>query len=633
MSPKIVSGITEQYYHTFPSELDIISTSPTRDAIFQYLSQISYTDFPEFVLDILIKVEGHQPIDITEGTGDEKRDIYTTNRDGKKCLIQCKHTEKIEGKYNGDEVDLMVSACLRKNCRAAIFVTNGDLTPQAKNYINDQEYLRGWPENGDTLEIEYWNGYHIWEKVKNNQDILNKWFSGMGQSHGLRSFKFDVSFLRMPFLTRLVSVDMEQILQHLLDQGIIAKTDKEIEFTSMLDGMIQIKIQKWYQFAGNLDLNLNTSDTDVQFWHTPLFALQIEVNMPDTQEKYSPQLIKERILNHLFDSVSSLSLLDQWWHLLVSQAKAFVYLHDIGEPRQMELDGSRSFINIDGKIITEHSYCTLTGPEMKLKPGQDDEEAIWIYGSGEVECVQFFEQSLHPMETYRYQQVQLDRVEEMKTYHFRAAEQIENSQAMRIRKVLPGNWIGMTYNENTFIWCFPPTTPEDKVQYIETKLQVMGIQVLQVREETVSRILEDISKDIPPVQAITITELNLASTPINLLRRGFWLHKDIASKSELDIDKALELVKYKFLYEHEQGFDNLMGVEHLETHSSEIPNMLMDFYSLRCDRMLDISIVADPIVVSWRFSPRSLESSHDLIIGAMTEFEKLCSELKQIVQP
>ena len=63
-----------------------------REGIFKYLSQIGYDKFPEFVLDILIKIEGHSPIDVTDGQGDEKQDIITLNPSGERCLTQCKHT-------------------------------------------------------------------------------------------------------------------------------------------------------------------------------------------------------------------------------------------------------------------------------------------------------------------------------------------------------------------------------------------------------------------------------------------------------------------------------------------------------------------------------------------------------------
>nr|WP_288836375.1 hypothetical protein [uncultured Flavobacterium sp.] len=86
MSHSIISGITQHFYHTVPSDLDLITTTPTREGVFKYLSQIGYDKFPEFILDVLIKVEGHTAIDVTDGQGDEKQDILTINTQGERCV-------------------------------------------------------------------------------------------------------------------------------------------------------------------------------------------------------------------------------------------------------------------------------------------------------------------------------------------------------------------------------------------------------------------------------------------------------------------------------------------------------------------------------------------------------------------
>ena len=51
MKYNIVAGVSQQFYHSIPSDLDLIQTSPTRDGVFQMLSQIPYDKFPEFILD------------------------------------------------------------------------------------------------------------------------------------------------------------------------------------------------------------------------------------------------------------------------------------------------------------------------------------------------------------------------------------------------------------------------------------------------------------------------------------------------------------------------------------------------------------------------------------------------------
>ncbi len=62
--------MSQVYYHTIPSDLEMISISPAQEAIFQHLSQISPNKFVEFITDILVLVEGHTLEDIADGLGD-----------------------------------------------------------------------------------------------------------------------------------------------------------------------------------------------------------------------------------------------------------------------------------------------------------------------------------------------------------------------------------------------------------------------------------------------------------------------------------------------------------------------------------------------------------------------------------
>lgn len=114
-------------------------------------------------------------------------------------MTQCKHTVNYAAKSSCDELDLMFGAAFRKDCKVALYVTNGDLTPQAKRYINDREYLRGSSANPATVPtMEYWTGRQIWGRIANNSQILNKWFSGAAQVHGLRSVSVHLISTEMP---------------------------------------------------------------------------------------------------------------------------------------------------------------------------------------------------------------------------------------------------------------------------------------------------------------------------------------------------------------------------------------------------------------------------------------------------
>jgi len=347
MSYNLISGMSQQYFHTIPSDTDLITTTPTREGIFKYLSQIGFDKFPEFILDILTKIEGHKALDVTDGQGDEKQDIITINPQGERCLTQCKHTVDYKSHYNGDDLDLMVAACMRKNCKESIFATNSDLTPQGKKYVTDEEYNRGFINPKDCPSINYWNGYKIWEKIKTNQDIINKWFSGLGQVHGLRSFKFDLTIYELPFnKSKLNESDaFDNFLNILSKLDWIEEISNGLHYKATISDEIQVNIKRWFQFTDGLDLNFVLPEDDLSFFNKPLFALTIEVVLNDSKEKFTPRLIQKTIIQKFSDDV--LNNLDNknWWHLTASQIKSFIYLHDISEPREIDLTSAKTVPN------------------------------------------------------------------------------------------------------------------------------------------------------------------------------------------------------------------------------------------------------------------------------------------------
>jgi hypothetical protein len=630
MSTSIVSGLTQQYYHVLPSDLDLIKTSPTREAIFKYLSQISYEEFPEFILDILIMVEGHKSVDITDGPGDEKQDILTFDLLGRRCLTQCKHKENPDGKYSGDELDRIVAACLRKNCIVATFVTNGELSPQAKSYITDKEFSRGWPDSANPLVVDYWNGYKIWEKIKNNKDILHKWFSGMGQSHGLRMFRFEVSAIRMPFETIQNVLKADELIKLLGTKQLIKCGLKENEYEGMMETGISFKLKPWFQIGRHLRLKTNIPEKKVDFWQQPMDALSIEVHIPGSLDKYSPSGIKQELLNFLFTGMDSSNTSNQWIYLLASQTRSFLYLHDISEPRELELDGARPFIIRNNSVISEYTYCDLDSQYFKVKPNSEGEKAIFIHTPSSCECVQFFEQSLSPAETYSYQRLQLDQISTLAQFEFRKATGLDRSQFMRIRRILDLEWVAFS-DDSSLYWCYPPNTEQSKIKYIEQKLNVLGIHVIQVNDKERQHILSNLSKDVPALELITITELGDAGTPIDLQRRGFWIYKELALEKKLNENFAMDLVKFKFSYERRHGYDNMGGNKNIRTHTSELPNWLCDMFTVRADRMIDIAILGNPIIVNLRYFSNSLASSIDLANEAISEFEIQFKNVKKIL--
>ena len=624
--------MTQQFYHTIPSELDLITTSPTREGIFKYLSQIGYDKFPEFILDILVKIEGHTPIDVTDGQGDEKQDILTINPDGVGCLTQCKHTIDYKSHYNGDDLDLITAACMRKNCKQAIFVTNSDLTPQGKKYVTDQEYNRGFSNPQDCPNIDYWNGFKIWEKIKTNQDIINKWFSGLGQVHGLRSFKFDLTIQELPFDDKdpIAKDAFVEILQIISGKTWVEEKVKGLLYEAKISDKYEVNIKKWFQFTGGLDINYIPPEDNLDFLNMPLYALTIEVVMLSESEKYNPTLIRDEIVKKISDECLPPKSDNRWWHVTVSQIKSIIYLHDIAEPREIDLSSAMTYVKpLSHATQKELNYCSLSESEFRLDENADD--SIWIHKDTNIQVIQMFEQKVNPLEQYNYQLTQYAQLKKYSLYNFYAVENIHSSMMMRIRRIIGNDWVAIQQNSDTLLWGIDPSFEESKIKIVHDKLKALGLTVLRVKPDDVLVILEKVQKDLVPSNWMFTSDIQTISFPVMLDKRVLWLSKDLKSNRNVDLELAQQLLTIKYRYENEFGFDHLGGKKSQTISSLEIREILFEIFSFRGKRMLDIAIYNNPISVNVRFSEGEIESSNNLAVSYLKEFEKIYTEVKNVL--
>jgi len=624
--------MSQQYYHTIPSDTDLITTTPTREGIFKYLSQIGFDKFPEFVLDILTKIEGHKAIDVTDGQGDEKQDIITINPSGERCLIQCKHTVNYKTHYNGDDLDLMVAACMRKECKEALFITNSDLTPQGKKYVTDSEYNRGFKNPEDCPTIDYWNGYKIWEKIKTNQDIINKWFSGLGQVHGLRSFKFDLTIQELPYIksTNNESDSFDNLLKVLSGLDWIEEINQGLHYKANIADDIQVNIKRWFQFTGGLDINFILPEDDLNFINRPLFALTIEVILNDSKEKYSPKDIQKRIMNKFSEDVLGSLEKTSWWHLTSSQIKSIIYLHDISEPREIDLTSAKTFVITESKSVSEeYDYCMLTSKDFDISNEEDD--CIALHKETGVQVEQMFEQKINPVEQYNYQLMQYNNLKNIVNYRFFAIENVDSSLIMRVRRLLHHEWIAFQQNEDVLIWGIPPEVEEKIEKDCSNKIESLGLEILQVRDEDAKEMLEKCQKDLVPSSWMYTSDISNLNFPIMLNKRIFWLSKELEVKKQHDLNKIIKMLEYKYTFEHKFGFDNLMGKTKQQINSKEIRDILFDLFTFRGNRMLDIATFNNPFSINIRFKEGKLGHSNDLAKEYISEFIVIYEEIKNML--
>ena len=616
-------------YRQIPTDQSLMLTMPKQQAILDYLARIGYDEFPEFIRDVLVKVEGHTPVDITDGPGDEKQDILTIARDGRRCLTQCKHTTNVNSHYNGDDLDLLVAACLRKDCRNAFFVTNGDLTPQGKKYVTDEEYMRGWPLKEDPIKIDYWNNLKLWDKIQGNADIMHKWFAGLGQTHGLRSFKFDLSVQKLPFNSS-DSSQLGELIEQLKMLGVVQEVVNRLHYEANIEPGIKVNVKQWFQLSGEIDINYLPPGDDHEFAYKALYSLTVEVVITTT-ERYTPKQMRENAVRFLLENILTDLPEGQWWHILVSQSTGFIYLHDIGEPRKLVVDSAETFVKVGANpICYEREYCTL-GKDFSIKATEEDDDDIYYHTASECQVVQLFDQRIHPVMEYNYQIIQQHQLSNLVDYTFRAVDKIDAGMMMRVRRMLPLNWIAFQQNNDALLWSFPPDTDNEQIELTERKLEVMGIKVLHVRDEDRERILKDVHKGIGPARFFIHGEMDRLSFPVDLKGRIFWISKYLQMDQLIGEEQAMELVKFKFAYENEHGYDNMRGETTLHTHSSELPEILFDIKTFRGSRTLDVAILKNPVWISIRFSSRETKSSDPLAKEAVAHFMQCYREIEALL--
>jgi len=191
-------------------------------------------------------------------------------------------------------------------------------------------------------------------------------------------------------------------------------------------------------------------------------------------------------------------------------------------------------------------------------------------------------------------------------------------------------WVALQMNEDTLIWCFSPDTEPGIIERLEKKVEILGKTVKQIMVTDIPKILDNISFDMGSARFFITSNVNNLSFPIDLQQRVFWISKELKLKGKFNEQQAINLLKFKFAYEQEHGFDNLSGETTLKTHTSELPELLYDPLTFRGTRMLDIAIRKNPIMINIRFRDYSLQTSNELALSAIREFSDVYKKISEI---
>ena len=316
-------------------------------------------------------------------------------------------------------------------------------------------------------------------------------------------------------------------------------------------------------------------------------------------------------------------------HFTASQIKSFIYLHDISEPREIDLTSAKTFIKtILQPVIEEYDYCMLSHGDFDLESHDDD--FIGIHKETGIQVVQMFEQKINPVEQYNNQLMQYHNLKNIADYNFYAIENIDSSLIMRVRRLLYHEWIAIQENDDVLIWAVPPSDKAN-IKNSHNRIQALGLTILQVKPKDAKDILEKCQKDLVPSSWMYTSDISRLSYPIMLNKRIFWLSKELTVNKKHDLEKLIDLLKLKYSYEHEFGYDSMQGKAEQQINSKEIKNILFDFFSIRGNRMLDISTVKNPISINIRFNERRIDSSNNLAIEYIKEFNDIYEKIENML--
>lgn len=552
---RILKATSVEYYHSVPGDLELLTVNPEQEAIFQYLSMIDPDRFQNFVADVLVLAEGHRLVDVTGGPGDEKQDILTESPDGHRQLTQCKHTVNYATKSNGDELDLLFGAAFRKNCKATLYVTNGDLTPQAKRYVNDREYMRGSsadPAAAPTME--YWNGRRIWERIASNNPILNKWFSGAAQVHALRSASVRLITTAMPDRSVLES-DPESV----------------VSAFKALSTPFDLTVDGWFSSARDVPGSAGALPLNA-----PVPALKAQISAPSDGSFDIDSAIKSLATATLSSSADTAG----WLHLHVSNSTSVFFTHDLRKPIVCEVGAARSFVKVGDQIEDEFTWSFDPGTGFLQS---EDGYLSWTQEAMGNEWNVSVGQPIAPHEAYAIalRQQQLTRsASEFKFWRLgftqRNLELLQSLPTVR----------GMILLQGKEHLLFAVPDGEWAGEQLESFCLRNQVPFEILTDELRGSILSNIEQ-LPVSESKWVSQVHELESPIDLTQRVVSLHR--VAKFGDQCPPLTKLLKYKWEYEVRHGFDALMGAERVSIGSEELLGRLFDIYTVRGNHMLDIA--------------------------------------------
>jgi len=596
---RIMRGVSVEHYHTVPGELELLTVTPEQQAIFQYLSTVGPDRFQEFVADVLVHTQGHTLVDITGGPGDEKQDILTATPEGQRQLTQCKHTINFGARSSGDDLDQMFSAAFRKNCQVALYVTNGDLTPQAKRYVNDQEYLRGSRVDPELVpSVHYWNGRNIWAHIASHAQLLNKWFSGAAQVHGLRTVAVRIVSTRMP----------EREVQDCEPERVLAAFDGN-------GGKFTLTADTWFTSADEVP-----GAAGKLTWNSPIPALRVQL----TQTTAGLFAVDEAVTAAGAAALSSLGKAEGWFHQYVSAPSSVLVVHDLQRPVMCEIGKARFLVKV-GEVIEDELVWGFDPGAGFVR--DEEEELSWRHELTGTEWSMAVEQPIGFQEGYGIKLRQEQLIRSAVSYTFWMLEDTRRNQELVLSLVSVQGMV-LQHGEHLLL-ALPLPVAESTAQQFESFCARNEVPYRKLDDEERQIVLSQV-EEIPAQEAKLVSSMRELQSPINLTTRFAVLNRKLTFP-RLSLRGLSDMLVYKWEWEQKRGFDALAGQTSAQLGTEELRGRLFDIQSFRGSHMLDIGVGKKELLLYVRRIVNVPDRASSIAAEMMNDLEQIVEDLKTVV--
>ncbi|MFC1877936.1 restriction endonuclease [Thermodesulfobacteriota bacterium] len=629
---RIVQHLTEIYYHDIEHDSDFDeqlknlkdlqsgppsskpeipekSLLPNRGAISDLMAQLPASDFPELIEQILIQNYNHTRGDITDGPGDQSRDIHTITPDSEKHLTQCRHTENPHrANLDRHDLDELWAATGRLRYEHGLLVTNADMTTPSKTSFRNGVYSReGYPE------LSVWNDRDLWDEIRNNQNILNRWFSGLAQLHSVKRFSFRVLPAKMPDREPTeIKTCIDGFVTELKEQGFTAE-QTGLSWKIENDDVI-IFMREWFASAANLFMPCALKAPH-DLMTAPFSILEFHVINKTNQANHDA--IREFLCSILLKNYENKD--GNWTTLLVSSLMAPVYIHDTEDVIVSLIKPHTSFILANNDCVNELSAATLTPAEYTT---QSDDELILIHNeTGIIFSVNYSQ----PVEESRDDTLKIISLKAQETFRkslvFEVSYKNKFEFSMALASVNFTNLVLEDSDDKKLYFCFVKGENKDNLkadlsEFLHSlKLQNINSRVFEPDDliEMNERLQNELQFEVQTDRACH-TKSDLI-VPIDFRSRV------TTSMAEIDISNfspdyenlAFELFKYKMQEQHKCGFDEGFNVGDNKMTFRQLRNILWRHTKMTGRESINIGIKnnSDPIRLMIYFKPNRMEALSD----------------------